>query len=146
MKIRLAKKGDFNEVMRLLTQLWSPGKIVPKNMKKLKKAWHKNLKSNYTYNLIMEDKGRLIAHVTMRVIPEFWLKAEIGFIDDVIVDEPYRGQGLGQKLMEAMEKLAKKKKVKTMGLYTEDYRPQAIKLYESHGYERFNKIFFKKEL
>ena len=146
MKIRFAKKKDFNEIMRLYEQLWSPGKIRPENMKKLKKAWARLLKAKYAYDLVMEDKKRLVAHITMRVIPEFWLKGKMGMIDDVVVDKAYRGRGLGEKIMKAMEKLAKKNQVKTMILYTEPYRPTAIKLYEKMDYQKLDKIWYKKEL
>lgn len=146
MKIRFAKKKDFNEIMRLYEQLWSPGKIRPENMKKLKKAWHNLLKAKYAYDLVIEDKKRLVGHATVRIIPEFWLKGKIGFIDDVVIDKPYRGKGLAKKIMKVTEKIAKKKKIKIMGLHTENYRPEAIKLYEKLGYKKYNKIFMKKEL
>lgn len=146
MKIRLAKKKDFNEIMRLYEQLWSPGKIIPENMKKLKKAWSRLLKAKYAYDLVLEEKKRLVGHVTMRVIPEFWLKGKIGMIDDVIIDKAYRGQGLGDKIMTAMEKLAKKNGIKTIILYTETYRPKAIKLYGEMHYQKLDKIWYKKEL
>lgn len=146
MKIRLAKKKDFNEIMRLYEQIWSPGKIIPENMKKLKKTWHNLLKAKYACDLVMEDKKRLVGHVTMRIIPEFWLKGKMGMIDDVIIDKAYRGQGLGEKIMKTMEKLAKKNRVKTLILYTEPYRPAAIKLYEKMRYQKLDKIWYLKKL
>jgi GNAT superfamily N-acetyltransferase len=144
MKIRLAKKKDFNEIMRLYEQLWSPGKIIPENMKKLKKAWHNLIKAKYAYDLVIEEKKRLIGHITVRIIPEFWLYGKTGFIDDVVIDKPYRGKGLAKKLMKETEKMAKKKNIKIMGLHSEDYRPEAIKLYEGLGYKKYDKIFMRK--
>ncbi|MDZ7798918.1 MAG: GNAT family N-acetyltransferase [Patescibacteria group bacterium] len=146
MKFRPAKKSDFSEIMRLYEQLWSPGKIVPKNMKKLKKAWHKIIKANYDYELVLEKNNKLIGHVTLRIIPEFWLKDKMGLIDDVVIDKDYRGQGLADKMMKEIKKIAKKKKVKTLVLYTEDYRPKAIKLYNRLKYQKLDKIWYKKEI
>jgi len=146
MRFRLAKKKDFKEIMRLYGQLWSPGKIIPKNMKKLKNGWHKLLKAKYAYDLVIEDKDRLIGHATLRIIPEFWLKGKMGIIDDVVIDKEYRGRGLGKKLMKEIENIAKKKKIKTLILYTESYRPAAIKLYEKLNYQRLDKIWYKKEI
>lgn len=146
MKFRPAKKKDFEEIMRLYEQLWSPGKIVPKNIKKLKSAWHKILKADYDYELVLEEKGKLVGHVTLRIIPEFWLKGKMGMIDDVVIDQNYRGQGLAKKMMKELEQIAKKKKVKTLILYTETHRPEAIKLYERLKYQKLDKIWYKKEL
>jgi len=146
MKFRRAKKSDFSEIMRFYEQLWSVGKIVPKNMKKLKKAWHKIIKADYDYELVLEKDNKLIGHVTMRIIPEFWLKEKVGMIDDVVIDKDYRGQGLAKKMMKELEKIAKKKKIKTLILYTENYRPEAIKLYEKLKYQKLDKIWYKKEI
>lgn len=146
MKFRQAKKKDFSEIMRLYEQFWSPGKIVPKNMKKLKKAWYKLIKANYVHELVIEDKKKLVGHTTLRIIPEFWLKGKMGMIDDVIIDDNYRGKKLAKKMMKELEKVAKKKKVKTLVLYTESYRPKAVKLYEKLNYQKLDKIWYKKEL
>ena len=146
MKFRKGAKKDFDEIMRLYEQLWSMGKIVPKNMKKLKKAWHKIIKANYDYELVLEKDNKLIGHVTMRIIPEFWLKGKMGMIDDVVIDKDYRGQGLAKKMMKELEKVAKKKKIKTLILYTETHRPEAIQLYEKLKYQKLDKIWYKKEL
>ncbi|WP_130275880.1 GNAT family N-acetyltransferase [Cecembia calidifontis] len=52
-----------------------------------------------------------------------------GWIEDVVVDEQYRGQGIGRKLMEKLLEEGKKKGLTEILLFTEDHRIPAIRLY-----------------
>jgi ribosomal protein S18 acetylase RimI-like enzyme len=70
----------------------------------------------------------------------------IGKIEDMIIDEKYRGQGLGRMLMEELIKIAKKKKAKKINLTSRSQRVEARKLYESLGFELIDTGVFKLDL
>lgn len=58
-----------------------------------------------------------------------------GWIEDVVVDTQYRGQGIGRKLMEKLLEEGKKKNLSEILLFTEDHRIPAIKLYSGLGFK-----------
>jgi ribosomal protein S18 acetylase RimI-like enzyme len=58
-----------------------------------------------------------------------------GWIEDVVVNEQYRGQGIGKKLMEKLLEEGKKKGLTEILLFTEDHRIPAIKLYSDLGFK-----------
>jgi len=58
-----------------------------------------------------------------------------GWIEDVVVDEQFRGQGIGRKLMEKLLEEGKKKKLTEILLFTEAHRIPAIKLYGDLGFK-----------
>lgn len=58
-----------------------------------------------------------------------------GWIEDVVVDEQYRGQGIGKKLMEKLLAEGKKKNLTEILLFTEDHRIAAIQLYSDLGFQ-----------
>ena len=58
-----------------------------------------------------------------------------GWIEDVVVDEQYRGQGIGRKLMEKLLEEGKKKKLTEILLFTEVHRIPAINLYADLGFK-----------
>ncbi|WP_124054024.1 GNAT family N-acetyltransferase [Arcanobacterium ihumii] len=64
-------------------------------------------------------------------IPTGWR----AWIEDVVVDEAARGQGAGQKLVEAAIDLAKKKGVKSIDLTSRPTREAANRLYQRAGFE-----------
>lgn len=58
-----------------------------------------------------------------------------GMIEDVVVDEHYRGQGLGRKITEHILQEAKEMGIDEVLLFTGHHRKAAIKLYTGLGFE-----------
>lgn len=59
-------------------------------------------------------------------------------IDYFWIDEEFRGKGIGSKLLEKLELIAKEKKSKVINLSTFDF--QAPEFYKKQGYELFGKL------
>lgn len=71
---------------------------------------------------------------------------EVGAIEDIIIDEKYRGQGLGQKLIEELIKIAKDKNLLKLKLTSNPTRTSARSLYKKLGFEMKDTDIFVKEL
>lgn len=85
----------------------------------------------FTYKII-DDSNRLLAGINCEVGGD-WL-----YIVGLWVDENYRGNGLGEKLLLASEEKAKEKGCH--GAYLFSYSFQAPRFYERNGYESFGKL------
>ncbi|WP_086476442.1 MULTISPECIES: GNAT family N-acetyltransferase [Arenibacter] len=59
-----------------------------------------------------------------------------GWVEDVVVDKAYRGQGLGRKLMEKLVDEGKKDGLSEILLFSNDKRKAAISLYKSLGFKQ----------
>ena len=59
-----------------------------------------------------------------------------GWIEDVIVDENYRGMGIGLKLIEKLLSISSEKQLSEVLLFTEEHRTAAISLYEKLGFSK----------
>ncbi len=57
-------------------------------------------------------------------------------IEDVVVDEEYRGKGLGEKISKELIALAKKARVRRVELSTRRSRAAARNLYQKLGFEK----------
>ena len=57
-------------------------------------------------------------------------------IEDVVVDEKYRGRGIGEKISKELIALAKKKKVKSIELSSRPRRTVANELYKKLGFKK----------
>ena len=56
------------------------------------------------------------------------------WIEDVVVDEAARGQGLGRRIMEKLIEIAKEREAGEVLLFTGHHRTPAINLYKSMGF------------
>lgn len=68
-----------------------------------------------------------------------------GMIEDVIVSESYRGQGIGRKLMKVLLQQAEKRRLNDVLLFSGHHRTAAINLYKSLGFTLKNSgLYIKK--
>ena len=79
---------------------------------------------------IIDDNGKIIAGCVARMY--CW---NVAYLDTLLVDERYRGNGFGSKLLIEVERTAKEKGCYLIHLDTFDF--QAKGFYEKQGYEVF---------
>ena len=94
--------------------------------------------------MIIEDDGRVIGMATLYMIQKFSKRS--GFIEDVVVDAAYRGQGLGKKLMTELINTAHTQEVKTIYLTSRPERVAANQLYQKLGFELKNTNVYRLQL
>ena len=83
--------------------------------------------------VVVQDDGSVVGMGTLYIIPKIGKRN--AYIEDVIVDEKYRGQGLGEKLVRELVAIAKEKGVRSITLTSRLQRVAAHKLYEKLGFK-----------
>jgi GNAT superfamily N-acetyltransferase len=78
--------------------------------------------------LVFTDAATPVAHAALRPHGDEWE------VKRVIVLDTVRGQGIGQALMNELERIALAAGVKRLILQTGDRQPDAVRLYERIGY------------
>jgi|SRR5690606_12906035 len=76
--------------------------------------------------------GNLVGIASMAVYRV--ISGHKGWIEDVVVDDAYRGQGIGRKLIEYLLKYSREMNLTEVLLFTESHRIAARKLYENLGF------------
>jgi ribosomal protein S18 acetylase RimI-like enzyme len=94
--------------------------------------------------VVVEDDGRIVGMGSLYVIPK--IGKQNAYIEDVIVDESYRGQGLGEKLVRELIDIAKQRGVKSVTLTSRSHRAAAHKLYVKLGFNTVDTNVFKLSL
>jgi ribosomal protein S18 acetylase RimI-like enzyme len=64
----------------------------------------------------------------------------------VIVDEKYRGKGLGRKILQELERQSRENNAKLITLTSNPARVPAHRLYESEGFEKRDTGFYQKKM
>ncbi len=83
---------------------------------------------------VARDGSKAIGMAAGYVIVKFGKK--IGYIEEVVVSEAYRGQGIGRKLLELIIEEAKKANVRQLYLTSREGRTAANSLYQKLGFEK----------
>lgn len=91
--------------------------------------------------LVAEMEGAVVGYVFVCVHPTFFANGPVGWVEELMVAEGYRGRGVGRLLMAAAEHWARPRGAAYVGLATR----RAAEFYRAIGYAE-SADFFKKEL
>jgi len=80
------------------------------------------------------DGKRIIGIATLYIVRKFGTIT--GDIEDVIINEAYRGQGLGEKIMKKLIAVVRAKKMNSVRLTSRPSRIAANKLYQKLGFKK----------
>src|SRR5699024_10175187 len=130
MEIKILCLADINdqiaeEIAALFKQLSPQKKQLP-----LTEILKDENPISFVYCLIDQHVAGNASICTYQVI-----SGSKGWIEDVGVNEQYRGRGIGKKLIEKILEIGHQKKLKEILLYIEDHREAALNLYQGIGFQ-----------
>lgn len=133
MRIRLAQAKDAPHVVRLMKQLeaFAHGDVGPGiegRFKYMLTLTHFNV-------LVAEDDDQVIGLITASRRPTLWHAGPVALIDELIVDQTTRGQGIGEALIDAVVNWARKHGASEVEVSTEKDNEAAQAFYQDHGFQ-----------
>jgi ribosomal protein S18 acetylase RimI-like enzyme len=103
-QIETASKDDFQAVYPLFEQLW-PKKIL--NKKDLTMVFNRGIDSKTDQLFCAKIEKKIIGFCAYAVVNNLWQEGYISYIYAMVVDEQYRGQGIGTMLLKEVVQLSK---------------------------------------
>ena len=141
MQIRLCEEKDLGEVNRLLYQstvihsAGVPDFFVPLEESISEKVYHDVLAAEDQVLFCAENEdGTLcgVCHLSLRN-HSGWVELKNVHVENIVVDEVCRGQGIGHALMAEAERIAVEWGAKQLNLMCWQFNDGARRLYESLG-------------
>lgn len=83
--------------------------------------------------LIAEDEAQKVIGICLYYMAYSSWKGRILFLDDIIINEPYRHKGIGTLLMNELFAICKQQNIKQMRWQVLDWNEPAIQFYEKLG-------------
>ena len=83
--------------------------------------------------MVAKDGTNIVGMATLYMLVK--VGKHVGYVEDVVVDSRYRGQGLGAKLMQSLVAAARDKKLNALFLTSNAKREAANNLYTKLGFE-----------
>ena len=123
MKIRNLEKNDINQVIEIWTNSFS-------------RNFDKPINPNYlsdpnSITIVMSEENIVIGVATLHIIKK--LTRILGLIEDVAVNENYRGLGIGKKLVKELIKIGNEKNCDKIVLNSSE---KNSKFYEKIGFQK----------
>jgi glucosamine-phosphate N-acetyltransferase len=131
--IRPTKQEDFDDILPLLKQLWPAN---PLDLKAARDIFTRGLASNERAYLCACHDGRIIGFCTLIVRDCLWLQGDVGYLCDLVVDQEYRGLGVGTALVERAAEIARERGCRRVELDSGFHRTAAHQFYERRGFEK----------
>lgn len=141
MEIRKLTKENLPSLLELYIQLDEGNADL--TVEASKKIWDEiEEQKNITYIGVI-DKGKVVATCFVVIIPNLTCHNKpMCFIENVVTDKNYRGQGLGKKVMDEAIRIAKENDCYKAFLESGVQRTEAHKFYEKMGFSSQSKKAF----
>ncbi|KQR36439.1 GNAT family N-acetyltransferase [Microbacterium sp. Leaf159] len=120
-------QSDLDTIETLLPQLSSTARFDAERVVSLLDAQNTDL-------YVARESGRIVGMATLATAP--LVTGWHGSIEDVVVDQSARGQGIARLLLEAIIDEAQRRGLTTLDLTSRPSRESALRLYESVGFVR----------
>jgi glucosamine-phosphate N-acetyltransferase len=140
-EIRACQRSDFESILHLLKQLW-PGHEF--DSVAMRKVFHRGVRSKSQVYLCAEDRDEVIGFVSLTVKNNLWQAANLGHVDELVVDEKHRGLGLGTQLLKEIVAKAKQRGCVRVELDSAFHRKEAHGFYKRHDFENRGYLFSKR--
>jgi ribosomal protein S18 acetylase RimI-like enzyme len=129
MNVRRAQSDDRTAIRPLLEQL------MPGRSDRGDAIWADALRDEHYAAWVAEDKGQLAGFVDVFLFPDVGHDRYIGVVNNVVVDERARGQGVGERLVQEAVQHCRRHGVVEVHVWTDRTNAQAIRLYKKLGFE-----------
>ena len=138
MTIRKFRVSDSVPVVGLLGQLGYPS---------TSQAFQRRLKNLDAGNdsiLVAVEDHRVVGFVSLHLIPMVHEDGFLARITVLVVEEDFRGQGVGKRLLRAAEVYARRRGAVKAEITSNETRKGAHRFYSGMGYREYRKRFLKR--
>lgn len=139
-KVRELTINDVENLINLLEQLWIDKQI---DLTAVKRVIETGLNNDYQVYICATDSENLVGYCSLTIKNNLWVLANLGNVDELVVDSKYRNRGIGKMLMSKIEKIAKEHGCKRLELDSAFHRTIAHEFYERSGFEKRAYLFSK---
>ena len=142
MELRELNENDLESLIKLYEQL--DGANGDFSVEDALKIWKDEIKRNKKIKYFgAVDNEKVVSTCYCMIIPNLTrLGSSIAFVENVVTDKEYRGQGLGRKVMEMAIEFARENNCYKVILQSASFRKEAHQFYKNLGFDGESKKAF----
>lgn len=140
---RPAVRADLEDIIALTNECFNENT----SLEYAEKVWRQTEDDPNTIYLNGYVAGQLAAHVRIAIIPTIYEDMNtFAILNHVCVKPDMRRHHLGTKLMDEAFRICEANHVKTVELWSKNFREAAHALYHKYGFEVMDAKFFSKDI
>ncbi len=139
-EIRESVESHIPGILDMLGQLWPTHEHSPES---LTTVLRRGLASDHQFFLTALEGESVVGFCALMIRNNLWQAANVGHMDELVVNAEHRGQGLGKLLMERIIEVAVSQGCVRLELETAFHRKDAHRFYEQNGFESRGLLFSK---
>lgn len=142
MELRELNENNLESLIKLYEQLdGANGDFTAEDARKI---WKDEIEGNKKIKYFgAVENGKVISTCYCLIIPNLTrLGSSIAFVENVVTDKEYRGQGLGRKVMEKAIDFARENNCYKVILQSASFRKEAHQFYKNLGFDGESKKAF----
>ena len=144
--IDTAEKSDLESMSKLLEQLFSIELDFSVDEHKQKRGLKLLLDNENASVLVARDNGKVVGMCSLQFVISTSEGCRVAILEDLIVDEAYRGNGIGLKLLRAAGDYCKVHGITRITLLADKDNFKAIDFYRFNGWKESNCIVLRRFL
>lgn len=142
-EFRIAKRADLADIISLTNECFD--EETP--LAYAEKIWDQYAHDPNQIYLNGYLDGKIVAHTKITIIPTIYEDMNTyAILNHVCVKPDMRRHHLGTKLLDETFRICKKRGVKTVELWSKNFRQPAHALYQKYGFEVVDAKFFSKDI
>jgi len=132
--IRKAKRSDFKDILRLITELAEFEKLIPPDRSANKRLSKDAFSKNPSFKILLAENGKeIIGYAFYFFTYSSFMARKTLYLEDIFISEKYRNRGIGKMFFEKLINIAKKFECARMEWVVLDWNINAIKFYDKLG-------------
>lgn len=143
--LRTALKSDISQMLSILKQLFEMENVAFDSHNQ-QKGLSMIIEGKHSEAFVAEISNKIIGMCTLQSIISTATGGLTGYIEDLCVDNTYRSQGIGSKILEFTEDWCKKHDISNIFLLANKLNNKAIKFYKNNHWEKTNYLAIRKSL
>ncbi len=151
--IRKAKLSDFDAIIHLNSLLFKNDFQYDKTLdlnwsfgKESEKYFKEGITNSNHCTLVAESSGKILGYLAggLRKRKTYTKPAKYAELENMLVLEKFRNQGVGGKLVEVFLEWCKKQNIDYLDVTASASNKQGIDFYKKHGFEEYDLVLERK--
>ena len=142
--IRRALEVDLPALQLLLQQLFSIEQDFQPDATRQERGLRLLMFSQQGAIFVAEVAGKVVGMATIQILISTAEGAQVGLVEDVVVDEQLRGQGIGRMLLAGLEDWANKNGLARLQLLADRSNQPALNFYADQGWSSTSLVALRK--